>query len=102
MLSRIALIFLCVLLAAIVAGYFFYFGIALEYPLSVKPSEWALVGSFFGGVLGPILSFISIILLIKSLNFQKKTNLTLETEVVRSKKLDHLKTFESLVRAVTL
>lgn len=73
-----------------------YFGVVLDYPLSKLPSDWAMVGGFFGGVLAPLLSFISIVLLIESLNFQKKTNLSLESEIIRSKKLEILKTFESL------
>lgn len=55
-------------LALVWAVYYNHFG----GPLSKDPGNWGVFGDFTGGVLNPLLNFITIYLLIKSLNFQER------------------------------
>ncbi|HBM3076874.1 TPA: hypothetical protein LVL65_002237 [Klebsiella oxytoca] len=45
-----------------------------NYPLSEKTDDWSNFGSYLGGVTGPILSFISIILVLKTLQQTQKNH----------------------------
>ncbi|MCC6077165.1 hypothetical protein ACFPTX_05635 [Pseudomonas sp. GCM10022188] len=56
------------LLALVWTVYYGNFGGAL----SKDPGEWGVFGDYTGGVLNPLLNFITIYLLIKSLSFQEK------------------------------
>lgn len=76
------------LVLAPISLYIFKFGIGLWN----DTSKWAELGSFFGGVLGPMLSFFSVILLLatvyltdQSLNKSKES---LEQQVLSSTKQD--------------
>ena len=81
----------------ITAGcYILHFSLKLNYPISNNTSSWAELGEFFGGILGPILSFISIVLLIQSLKLQNDTNESLQLELNENKKTEKLKSFETL------
>lgn len=63
--------------------------------ISDKPSDWVDFSDFFGGLVGPILSFISLILLIESLNLQNHANKELREEVKRNQKNEQLRSFET-------
>lgn len=63
---------------------------------STDPAVWGQFGDYIGGVLNPLLSFISIALLIKSLTLQHEANESLRTEVKRSEKAEKLRSFEVL------
>lgn len=52
---------------------------------------WGQFGDYMGGSLNPILSFISIMLLIKSLNLQNETNLDLRNELRENKRNEKLR-----------
>ncbi len=63
--------------------------------LSKSTEVWAQFGDYLGGVVNPILTFLSIVLLIKSVNLQREANSSLILENKRQEHLDYLKNFES-------
>jgi len=73
-------------------GYYLNFG--LEGHISKKTDVWGQFGDYVGGVLNPILSFISIYLLINSLSLQREANASLVKEVNRQESLEDYKKFE--------
>lgn len=64
--------------------------------LSTDPGVWGQFGDYIGGVLNPLLSFISIVLLIKSLTLQNEANQSLKNELKRSEVTEKLRSFEVL------
>ena len=74
-------------------GYYLNFG--LEGQISKKTDVWGQFGDYVGGVLNPILSFISIYLLINSLSLQREANASLVKEVNRQESLENYKKFET-------
>ncbi|MDF9756423.1 hypothetical protein [Pseudomonas hunanensis] len=64
--------------------------------ISSDPAVWGQLGDYFGGLLNPALSFISLILLIKSLRLQNETNFDLRKEIKRNEKNESLQSFETL------
>ena len=82
-----------VLIMIIVWGaYYLNFGINGD--VSQKTDVWGQFGDYVGGVLNPILSFISIYLLINSLSLQRQANASLVDEIKRQEKLEDFKKFE--------
>lgn len=77
-------------------SYIYQFSYILEYPLSKEQAKWSEFGGFLGGSLGPILSFLTIILLIKSLNHQNTANKELTKQLKNNIKNENLRTFENL------
>lgn len=73
--------------------YFYNFG-KLSH-LSASKEVWGQFGDYVGGVINPLLSFITIILLIKSLNEQQVANKSLIKENKRQERLENLKKLES-------
>ena len=63
--------------------------------ISDELQDWNNFGGYVGGTLGPLLSFLSVVLLIKTLELQRKSSKSLEDEIERTKQQDKLKTFES-------
>lgn len=63
---------------------------------SSDPGVWGQFGDYIGGVLNPLLSFISIVLLIKSLTLQNEANQSLKNELKQSEKTERLRSFEVL------
>ncbi len=86
--------FVSVTLVALSYVYNFYF--ELGYKVSSSTSDWAQLGDYLGGVLSPILTFISLVLLIKSLNLQNEANASLKKQLENSETTEKLKSFESL------
>nr|WP_302444380.1 hypothetical protein [Hafnia alvei] len=84
---------ICIALIIIAWGaYSFKFGIGY---LSTQGADvWGQFGDFMGGVLNPILSFISICLLIRSVTLQVQSNKTLTQEIKRQELLEDYKKFE--------
>jgi len=76
--------------------YFYWFGIHLESPLSLKQDVWGQMGDFFGGVMNPLLTFITVILLISSINHQTVANQGLTTQITIMEKSEKIKIFENL------
>ncbi|HCT7444491.1 TPA: hypothetical protein OT746_001981 [Klebsiella variicola] len=73
--------------------YYYQFGVGPTI-LSKGKDVWGQFGDYFGGVLNPILSFISILLLIKSVRMQFTANECLINETRRQEVLDKRKSFE--------
>jgi hypothetical protein len=73
--------------------YYYQFGMGPTV-LSKGKDVWGQFGDYFGGVLNPILSFISILLLIKSVRMQLTANECLINETKRQEVLDKRKSFE--------
>ncbi|ELS8101189.1 hypothetical protein QPJ22_003143, partial [Escherichia coli] len=84
---------ICLTLIIIAWGaYSLKFGIGY---LSTQDADvWGQFGDFMGGVLNPILSFISICLLIRSVTLQVQSNVTLTQEIKRQELLEDYKKFE--------
>lgn len=61
---------------------------------SNSKSDWGTFGDYVGGVLNPILSFISIIMLINSINLQREANNSLIVDSKRQSKLEEKRSFE--------
>ena len=65
----------------------------LGYGFAYDSASWGQFGDYMGGVLNPLLSFISITLLVKSLNLQNQSNQDLREELHNNKKAEKLKSF---------
>ena len=79
--------FIVLLLAWV--GYAAYFGFFYEGQSPDKAHEqWGLLGDFLGGTLNPILTFLTIIILIKSLSIQR-------SESEKNKQFETVRSFES-------
>jgi len=79
-----------------VAAYYARFAVFLSQGFSSDPTTWGDFGSYVGGVLGPILSFISLIFIIKSLRLQNEANEALRKQAQESERSDQLKSFSVL------
>lgn len=73
-------------------GYYLNFG--FDGVLSKKTEVWGQFGDYVGGVVNPILSFVTIYLLIQSLGLQRESNDNLINEIKRQERLEEYKKFE--------
>lgn len=89
------IIFSLTIIALAWAAYWFNFSHINSYDISNNPSDWGVLGDFLGGILNPILTFFTIVLLINSLDLQKESNNSLKKEVQRNELLERKRTFES-------
>ena len=76
--------------------YFYQFSVVLDYPWSKDQGVWSDFGSFLGGTISPILSFITIFLLIQSLKHQNLANEQLTIQLKNNIDNENLRTFENL------
>ncbi|EHP3974198.1 hypothetical protein MT369_11645 [Vibrio parahaemolyticus] len=76
---------LMVMISAVGAFYCF---VGFDQPFSPDASDWSNFGSYFGGVVGPVFSFLSIVLLVYTV-FQQSENINLATS--EALKLDMLR-----------
>lgn len=102
---KVSLFFILIVFGA----YFLYFRLYLGFSLSKDVAVWAQFGDYIGGILNPILTFVSLFLIIKSLNLQRLSNndlsesLTLQreannhliNEMENNRKTEKLRRFES-------
>lgn len=79
----------------VIGSYIFRFYFQLHHTVSDNVEQWAQLGDYAGGLLNPILSFISLVLLIKSLNLQNEANLDLRKELKTNEKNEKLRSFEA-------
>ena len=86
--KNLVIIVLISLLALSLCAGAFYFYVGIGKSISANGSDWSDFGDFYGGVAGPILSFISIILLIYTINQQADANKLTSAEIT---KLDMLR-----------
>lgn len=61
-----------IVIALEILGYFLWFKVSLEEPLSNDPTHWGVLGDFFGGTLNPLLSFIGFIALLYTISMQRE------------------------------
>ena len=76
-------------------SYVYNFYYVLKYPVSTETAVWGQLGDYTGGLLNPILSFLTIVLLIKSLKLQNQANIALRQELKNNKKTEKLNQFET-------
>ena len=84
-----------ILIVAVFSLYIFHFYIRLGYVVSTSPEAWGQLGDYAGGLLNPLLSFISIVLLIKSLTLQNEANKGLRDEIESTRRTERLRSFET-------
>ncbi|HHX8696939.1 TPA: hypothetical protein ACVO4Y_002469 [Vibrio diabolicus] len=94
MLNRYSIIAMF-LMAIVVASYVSQFYFNLGYVLSDKASDWVDFSDYVGGLISPLLSFVSLVLLIQSLNLQNQANKELRDEVKLNQKNERLRSFET-------
>ncbi|MCR9731287.1 hypothetical protein O4N70_05950 [Vibrio parahaemolyticus] len=61
------------LIFVVICFYALFFGVIHQSPLSSDTVVWGAFGSYFGGVIGPILSFLTFVILAKTLILQQET-----------------------------
>ena len=88
--------FAAFIILTVFASYFINFYVILGYEVSSDSAIWALLGDYAGGMLNPLLSFISIALLSKSLTLQNEANINLRKELKDNEKTEKLRSFEML------
>ncbi|CNK84342.1 Uncharacterised protein [Yersinia mollaretii] len=79
-----------VIMISVLALYCLWFGLGF----SRETDAWGQFGDYFGGVLNPILTFTSVVLLIRSIDLQRTANNSLIKENKRQEKLEKRKDFE--------
>jgi hypothetical protein len=84
------------LVIIVFASYIINFYFHLNYVVSTDSAVWGALGDYVGGILNPTLSFITIVLLIKSLTLQNAANISLTNELKNSEKTEKTRSFESL------
>jgi uncharacterized membrane protein len=89
-LKKIAIVILIGLLALVACAGAYYFYVGSGKIISANGSDWSAFGSYYGGVVGPILSFISIILLVYTINQQSEANVHTRAETIKLDMLRYL------------
>ncbi|MFC5706669.1 hypothetical protein [Aeromonas eucrenophila] len=82
-----------IIIMIVLGLYYYQFGVGPT-TLSEGKDVWGQFGDYFGGTLNPILSFMSVLLLIKSVRLQLIANSSLIKETQRQEFLDKRKSFE--------
>lgn len=68
-----------------------------DHPIASDTGAWGELGDYIGGILNPILSFTSLVLLLKSLNLQNQANIDLQKQIKNSERAEKIRSFESLL-----
>ena len=84
-----------ILIALVCLSYVLNFYVKLSYVISDEPEAWGQLGDFVGGLINPILSFMSLVFILKSLALQNEANLGLREEVKNTRKTEKLRSFET-------
>ncbi|MDA0576229.1 hypothetical protein [Burkholderia gladioli] len=80
-----------------VAAYWVRFSLFLDQELSTSSTAWSEFGSYVGGVVGPILTFFTLVFMVKTLDSQNKANMALREDAKESEKAERLKSFSDLL-----
>ncbi|MDX9990269.1 hypothetical protein [Thiothrix unzii] len=80
----------------VLISYVVQFYLLLDYGISNDTAVWGQLGDYIGGVLNPTLSFVSLVLLIKSLTLQNEANNELRQELKNNEKTEKIRSFETL------
>lgn len=83
------------LVAIVLTWGVYYINFGRTGTLSSSTEVWGQFGDYVGGVVNPILTFVTIYLLIKSIGLQRESNDCLVDEIKRQEKLEDYKKFES-------
>ena len=83
-------------ISTVFISYIINFYFKLNFTISNDTAVWGQLGDYFGGLLNPILSFISVVLLIKSLRLQNEANEDLRKELINTEQTEKIRSFESL------
>ncbi|WP_104047692.1 hypothetical protein [Vibrio jasicida] len=94
MLNRYSIVAI-ILMVIVVASYVVQFHFHLGLELSEKASDWVDFSDYVGGLISPLLSFVSLVLLIQSLNLQNQANKELRAEVRMNQRNEQLRSFET-------
>jgi len=68
-------------IAIVVIAYIYAFAFHFKVPISEDPSHWGALGDYLGGILNPLLSFASILLIIRTIDLQRESNGMLKAEL---------------------
>lgn len=68
----IGLLYFLIAVAAILCVIYKYHSIFKHYSFNADPSKWGQIGDYFGGLLNPIISFTTLIFLIKAYYSQRQ------------------------------
>ncbi|WP_140106737.1 hypothetical protein [Vibrio parahaemolyticus] len=82
-------------MAVVIATYVIQFYWNLGYSISDKASDWVDFSDYVGGLISPLLTFVSLVLLIQSLNLQNQANKELRAEVKQNQINEKLRSFET-------
>lgn len=66
-----------------------------HYDLSDDPEAWAQLGDYIGGTLNPIVSFASILLLVRSITLQRSANEALQSQILAAQRVELTRAFEA-------
>ena len=81
--------------SAVCCSYVLNFYFKLGYVVSSDPGVWGQLGDYIGGLLNPVFSFMSFVLIIKSLTLQNDANVELRNEIKNTRKTEKLRSFET-------
>jgi hypothetical protein len=66
------------------------------FPLSTSTGDWSNFGSYIGGVAGPILSFITLFFVLKTLKLQNEANRALKDQLDDARRTEKIGAFSDL------
>lgn len=102
------IIFLVAIVIAVLAAYVLnfnnIFGLRSFFGLndfSKDPAVWGTFGDYIGGVLNPILTFVSVIMLIRSISLQAEANKTIVDSEKKKDESEEIKRFEDSLYNLT-
>jgi len=75
--------------------YAWHFYYKLGYVISDDPEDWGQLGDFIGGLVNPLLSFMTFIFVVKSLSSQNEANAEMKKEMQNTRKTERLRSFET-------
>lgn len=79
---------------AVAASYVYVFAFHFNLPISGDPSNWGALGDYLGGVLNPLLSFASILLIIRTIHLQRESNDVVRAELDSAKRESKLRALD--------
>lgn len=84
-----------ILMMAVITSYIIQFSWNLGYKVSEKAADWVNFSDYVGGLITPLLSFLSLVLLIQSLNLQNEANKELRSEIKSNQQNEKMRSFEA-------
>lgn len=78
----------------VVVSYVYAFAFHFKLSISEDPSHWGAFGDYLGGTLNPLLSFASILLIIRTVHLQRESNDVLRAELDSTKRESKLRALD--------